>query len=171
MCDVGVICAQAGLSRRQFYETFANREDVFLATLRHIHTNAAHAVCSIPAPIDTVRESPPTLERVLTVYLHSLTEDPDRARVVTTVTTRAALRLYRNLWHQWVAGWAGSVLLSGGGQAAIDRPPDQIVAVVFGACAGLLEDWLRLGEPRPPASDLAVALAPLIRVVTARGRR
>jgi len=72
--SVTAICAQAGLTPRYFYESFASREALLLAVFRQVCENL---VADVSAAID---HRAPT-DSALTAFFRLLAEYPDLARV------------------------------------------------------------------------------------------
>ncbi len=79
---VGVrdICAAAGLTERYFYESFANREALFVAVYEHAVERVRSAVS---AAIEASPPNPTAMARTaLRAYLETLREEPHLARVL-----------------------------------------------------------------------------------------
>ncbi|AZG46879.1 hypothetical protein D7316_03484 [Gordonia insulae] len=79
---VSAICAEAGLSRRQFYELFEGREDLLIAVYDMIHAEARMAVLAaffdvdVPEPRIEDRTRP-----AVTAFFDSVATDPRRMRI------------------------------------------------------------------------------------------
>ena len=72
--SVTAICAEAGLTPRYFYESFASREALLLAVFRQV---CEHLVFDVTEAID--RKAP--TDSALSAFFRLLSEHPDLARV------------------------------------------------------------------------------------------
>ncbi|WP_067566483.1 TetR/AcrR family transcriptional regulator [Nocardia acidivorans] len=162
-CSLADVCAAAGLSKRQFYEEFATREDVLVAAYDQIQDKAAAALANAlaglgpdPDPIDTV-----TL--VLSAFLSSVGSDPNRAKVafVEVVGVSQAMEEHRRARrHAWIGVIRQALEPLAGPGARIRGNPEMAGSALIGAINGLAHEWL-LSNPRPPVSDLVDMLVPV----------
>lgn len=77
--SVTAICAEAGLTPRYFYESFASREALLLAVFRQV---CEHLVFDVTEAIDRKAQIDGSLaDSALTAFFRLLSEHPDLARV------------------------------------------------------------------------------------------
>jgi AcrR family transcriptional regulator len=94
--SVTAICAEAGLTPRYFYESFASREALLLAVFRQV---CEHLIFDITEAID--RKAP--TDSALAAFFRLLSEHPDLARVFLVETDHhdpEMLKVGRNMLDQ-----------------------------------------------------------------------
>ncbi|AHH15168.1 putative transcriptional regulator, TetR family [Nocardia nova SH22a] len=159
-CSLADVCAAAGLSRRQFYEEFATREDVLVAAYDRIQDEAAAAVTTALAEAGGQPTGRAAITTALTAYLASIDSDPYRAKVAFVEVVGVSERMERHrrdrrhLWAQVID--TAIVPLSGPG-ARTAGPPGLAAGTLIGAVNGLADEWL-FRQPRPPVGDLVELL-------------
>lgn len=157
------ICAEARLSRRQFYEEFAGREEILVALYDGIQRDAGAAVA---AAYESV---PPTdlwlvASTVMTAYVTSIGTDARRAKIafVEIVGVNDQVEQHRLTQRRDWARVFESLL---GAIVGPDlRPPGgyEMSATAFiGAVNGLVHQW-SITEPRPPVTDLVEVLSTIM---------
>ncbi|RZS37786.1 TetR family transcriptional regulator [Herbihabitans rhizosphaerae] len=141
----------AGLSTRQFYEEFTDREALLLAVYDTVQTDAADALQA------TLRDHPDEgyvsrLPRLLRVYLGSTTSDLRRARVayVEIIGVSRAVEQHRiGTRRQW-SDFILDTLTEAADRGEIERREFSLSTAAFiGAVNGMMQDWTVI-EPRPP---------------------
>ncbi|MGW4479242.1 TetR/AcrR family transcriptional regulator [Rhodococcus triatomae] len=166
---ITAICAEAGLSRRQFYEEFGGREEVLVALYDQIQQEAGAAIA---AAYDA---DEPDLWRaaatVMTAYVTAIGTDTRRAKIafVEIVGVSESVERHRLAQRQaWavmfetlIAGLIGPDARPAGGY--------EMAATAFiGAVNGLVHQW-SITEPRTPVTDLVEVLSTvLVALVTPR---
>lgn len=146
--SVAGLCAQAGLSTRQFYEEFRNLEEVLAALHSHVQKAAQAAVVqALTAAPDgavgerTVRER---AESAFRAYARALTAHPHLVRIAFVETTGVTPELEKQRLEAR-KGWV-DLLVAALDQAAADGEMparDYRIAVLgfVGAVNTLLYDW------------------------------
>ena len=150
---VAAICAEAGLTARYFYESFANREALFLAAFSRVQDELfAHI-----APVATGRDP---VKGALTGFFSMLAEHPGPARVflVELDETEPAMR---------ELGRAASARF--GALFAPEAAPESLAqAGVAGAIVHIARRWVRGGFIEPVDHVVATAL-PFARAASKAG--
>ncbi|MGI5167812.1 TetR/AcrR family transcriptional regulator [Spirillospora sp. CA-253888] len=159
------ICETAGLSTRQFYAEFDNRDDVLLALYDQVDARAEAAVARAldrrPADRADFREM---LRRALAAYLAVVARAPRRAQVafdaIAGVNPRveAHRRAARRRWAERLAERAALAAELG---IIPDRDFGLLMTAFIGAVNGLVGDWAA-AEPRAPLEEVAETLAHLL---------
>jgi AcrR family transcriptional regulator len=161
------LCARAQVSTRYFYEEFHSRENLMelvFATEFGRAADVAMAALTSSTALETF-DPPAELRRRLEVtartYVHHVTADPRRLRVIhkesravpafEPVRQDTVERVAARLWAHW---FTGSI-------AAPPRRASVRRSAVHGAMSEVLLDWWTAPEPRPPVPPLADALAAL----------
>lgn len=79
---ISAICAEAGLSRRQYYETFEGREELLIAVYDRIHTEAREAVLAGYLSVDmSVDDLESRVRPAIAAFFDAVASDPRRMRV------------------------------------------------------------------------------------------
>lgn len=159
------ICAQAGLTERYFYESFASRDDALVAALDAVSDEIA--ATAVRAVADASGDPAARVRAAIAAFVGLVVAEPDKGRVaVIESTANPALRARR---HLLLGGFADLMAREA---AALygDRawPPDRarVHGLVFVAgFAELVASWLTdegeltADELIAMASDLFVAVA------------
>ncbi|KAA2256717.1 helix-turn-helix transcriptional regulator [Solihabitans fulvus] len=151
------LCARAGVSTRNFYEEFANKEAVLLAL--HELSNAA-ALAEATAALHAVPDNDllVRIDTLLAAFLRSITADPRQPRLnyVEAVGTSPAMEQQH---REWVARWTRLIEDEVGGAADRGLAPARdyhLTAIALvGATTELLRDWQAQPEPGPVADIIA----------------
>ncbi|WP_405135217.1 TetR/AcrR family transcriptional regulator [Nocardia sp. NBC_01388] len=162
-CSLADVCAAAGLSKRQFYEEFATREDVLVAAYDQIQNEAAAALAAALAELGPDPDPRETVTLVLSAFLESVGADPYRAKVafVEVVGVSQAMEEHRRARrHVWIATIRAALEPLAGPGARIRGNSDMAGSALIGAVNGLAHEWL-LSDPRPPVSELVDMLVPI----------
>ncbi|GGM80295.1 TetR family transcriptional regulator [Longimycelium tulufanense] len=156
------LCTQAGVSTRNFYEEFDNKEAVLLALHNQINTEALAEVDATLAdvPDDVIAR----IEAILTAILRNITADPRKARVayVEAAGTSPAVEAQH---REWVLRWTALIEREAerAVQAGLAPPGDYhtLGIALTGAATELLRQWQAQPEPGSPA-PIAEALRRLV---------
>lgn len=137
------ICARAGVSKRYFYESFADSEALLLACYQRcadeIHREMVDAVLSAPTAVDA------RLRAALDGYFGAIEDDPRRARITlleilgVSATIDAAYAEQTRRFGNSVQALAGDVF------AASTLPAAQLQTIaegVIGAITTIATQWL-----------------------------
>jgi AcrR family transcriptional regulator len=147
------VCAEAGLTERYFYESFADREALLLAIFDRVAAEAAEAVLAAveAAPHDARAKARAAIE----AFVEMLTDDPRRARAILVESVgsevgearrREAIRSFAALVADQATRFYGP------GALAPDDAALTAMALV-GGLAELLVSWLE-GELAVPRERL-----------------
>ncbi len=160
--SVSDVCAAAGLSRRQFYEEYASREELLVAAYDSANQDARAAVAAVFAA-DTFADLQETIAAATTAYVGAMLVDFRRAKVafVEIVGVSDAVEEHRaRVREEWgrliesaVAETPGTRTPPGGWRLAM--------AAFIGAVNGLAHQW-SLDDPRPPIDTLLEVLRTLL---------
>jgi AcrR family transcriptional regulator len=161
------LCAEGGVSPRHFYEIHPGREQLLAELYDEIardlirRVRAAQAVAPLTVPAQ--------VEATLGAVVSGLTDDPRRARVllleiVGVSPAMDTIRLEAVRRFAAVLGDAHGRLVAVGVVPA--REFEALAIGLVGAINELLTDWL-LKDPRPAATSVLPALAPLLVAVFA----
>lgn len=74
------ICSEAGLTQRYFYESFADREALFLALFDNVTEDLFSLTVAVVAGSDGSAED--QLRRAISAFLTTMADDPRKARIV-----------------------------------------------------------------------------------------
>ncbi|WP_084538036.1 TetR/AcrR family transcriptional regulator [Nocardia puris] len=157
------VCAGAGLSKRQFYEEFATREDVLVASYDRIQEEATAAVTAVLGELDPRLGPEAAMTAVMTAYVGSLGADPYRAKVAFIEVVGVSERLERHRRerrHAWGRVLEDEVVPRVVAGGRIRGLPGLAASAMIGAVNGLTHEWL-LCDPRPPVSELVELLVPM----------
>jgi AcrR family transcriptional regulator len=165
---VRAVCAEAGLTERYFYESFAGRDELLLAVFDRVAAEAAEAVLAAvgAAPHDARAKSRAAIE----AFVELLTGDPRRGRAMLVESMgSAALRERR---ETAIRRFASMMSERGrefyGPQAASERDAELTSLALAGGLAELLVSWLEgnLDVPRERLVDHCVELLVAAAVVS-----
>jgi AcrR family transcriptional regulator len=159
------ICATAGLSTRQFYDEFGNRDELLVALYDDVNDRAGAAVAAaIEAATADGADLRRLLDRGLAAYVATTAADPRWAQVayVTIVGVNAEIEAHREArraaWADLLAGLAADLADRGLVPA---RDYRLTMRAFIGAVNELVQDWCRT-EPRPPMGEVTGTLAHLL---------
>jgi AcrR family transcriptional regulator len=82
---VRAVCAEAGLTERYFYESFADREALLLAVFDQVAADVAAAI--LAAVSDAPMEAEPRARAAIGAFVDLVADDPGRARVMLVEAT------------------------------------------------------------------------------------
>jgi AcrR family transcriptional regulator len=147
---VRMICAQAGLTERYFYESFGNSEDLLCAVYEQHMALQQERIAT--ALLGAPRESLAMLEAGLRAFLELARENPAGSRVqfveVLGVSPRVD-KLYRKAIEDFarlMRGW--NTQLSPEGSRLLGDEDTLLVGLV-GAAVGIASRWLLSGFAQP----------------------
>ncbi|WP_336086776.1 TetR/AcrR family transcriptional regulator [Nocardia sp. SSK8] len=161
------VCAAAGLSRRQFYELFTDREELLVAVYDSVQGRARSAVAEALAASGStdLRE---LVDVAVRAYTRAITADIRCATVafVEIVGVSPAVEAHRaRIRDQWgevvqaiAAGVPDARTPPGGWRVAM--------AAFIGAVNGAVHQW-SLDDPRPPVDELVEVFSTLLNALTA----
>ncbi|MFQ6326088.1 TetR/AcrR family transcriptional regulator [Nocardia sp. CWNU-33] len=162
------ICAVAGLSRRQFYEEYASREELLVAVYDDIQQDARAAVRTAVASVGSADLSA-IIVAAVTAYVSAMATDTRRAKLafVEIVGVGAEVEAHRLLvrreWGQVLAELAGAAMV-----AELPSGGLRMVTTAFiGAVNATVHQW-SLDDPRPPIADLVDVLTTMLLALMAR---
>ncbi|MEU4601147.1 TetR/AcrR family transcriptional regulator [Nocardia sp. NPDC023988] len=160
------VCAAAGLSRRQFYEQFAGREELLVAVYDVVQGRAREAVIAALAAVGT-DDLRTLIEAALRAYTTAITDDIRAAKVafVEIVGVSPSVEKHRarvrDQWGEVVATVAAA-------RDGVRTPPGgwrMAMAAFIGAVNGAVHQW-SLDDPRPPVDDLVDVFTTLLNALT-----
>ncbi|MGM7648823.1 TetR/AcrR family transcriptional regulator [Nocardia sp. JW2] len=160
------VCATAGLSRRQFYEQFAGREELLVAVYDTVQGRARDAVLAALAAVGT-DDLRTLIEAALRAYTTTITDDIRAAKVafVEIVGVSPSVEEHRarvrDQWGEVVATVAAA-------RDGVRTPPGgwrMAMAAFIGAVNGAVHQW-SLDDPRPPVDDLVDVFTTLLNALT-----
>ncbi|MCX6471926.1 MAG: TetR/AcrR family transcriptional regulator [Corynebacteriales bacterium] len=162
--SVDAVSAAAGLSRRQFYEEFKNREDLLLAAYDAIQDTAESAVRQRVDELTPGRTPDEIAADLFTSYLDSVTSSPARARVSYVEIIGVSDRV-ENHRRERRARWVPLIeeIIRGvhGDNVCLPGAPGMAATAVIGAINSMAHEW-SLVTPRPPLTDLIDVLRAII---------
>lgn len=154
--SVTAICRVAGLSRRQFYELFDDREDLLIALYDEIQGDARTAVAQALADNNS-RDLHQLATTAMAAYMASVGNDPRRAEVSFVQIVGVSARVERHRLdgrEEWVEFFVAAMA------EFADREPSERqrhLAIAFvGALTGLVHRWSSADDPVPLAAVVAV---------------
>ncbi|MFE3546249.1 TetR/AcrR family transcriptional regulator [Nocardia sp. NPDC059177] len=160
------VCAAAGLSRRQFYELFADREELLVAVYDSVQGTARAAVTEALAAAGTT-EMRALTDVAIRAYTRAITTDIRCATVafVEIVGVSPAVEAHRaRIREQW-----GEVVAAiAAGVPDAHTPPGgwrMAMAAFIGAVNGAVHQW-SLDDPRPPVDELVEVFSTLLNALT-----
>lgn len=157
------ICADAGVSTRNFYEEFTGKEQVLLTL--HDMINSA-ALDRVRAALDTLGQADVVtrITVLLDAFVAAVTADPRLPRLNYVEAVGVSEELERQ--HQvWVTRWADFIEAEAQHAAAHGVAPDRdyrLTAIgLVGAITGLLREW-QAHQPPWPVADIAAEIRALM---------
>ncbi|WP_280342409.1 TetR/AcrR family transcriptional regulator [Nocardia neocaledoniensis] len=160
------VCAAAGLSRRQFYEQFAGREELLVAVYDWVQGKARAAVTAALAAADS-DDLRTLIDAAVRAYTTAITDDIRCAKVafVDIVGVSPEIEEHRarvrDEWGEVVAAIAA-------GRDGVRVPPGGwrvAMAAFIGAVNGAVHQW-SLDDPRPPVDELVDVFTTLLNALT-----
>jgi AcrR family transcriptional regulator len=166
---IGELCRAAGVAPTKFYEEFSGKEELLVAVATEVATDAVNTTLTAWAA------APPDLssraEAALSGYLHTLLDDPRRARVVCVEMVgisesleRMRRGFLRDLADLLVALLAEAATYEGGAAPAADETTRLVGTVLLGGLQEAIVEWL-FDPDRPTIDCLATTLAGLLVVI------
>ncbi|MGJ0118483.1 TetR/AcrR family transcriptional regulator [Williamsia sp. MIQD14] len=162
--SITTLCSEAGLSRRQFYEEFADRESLLLTAYDLIQ---AEARAQIETDLSRASTSDvPTLARVaMTAFMQSLGTDRRRAAIVFVEVVGVSPRVEahrlagREVWIDFI----GSALREHVGHSPGDDTDGAYRSIGFvGALTAVVHRWSTTGHDRPDLDRVVDILADIL---------
>lgn len=160
---VAALCTAAGVSTRNFYEEFENKERLLLLLHDRINTLALDRVT---AALDALESTDPgaRISTLLDAFVSSVTADPRVPRLAYVEAVGVNAELERQ--HQeWVARWADFIEAEAGHAAAAGFAPRRdfhLTAIALvGAVTGLLREW-QAHDPPLDVADIATEIKALM---------
>lgn len=150
--SIDAVCAEAGLTKRYFYESFDTLETLLLAVYDDADTRVR---AKVHAAIEaTAADGDPTVVAAAGVmaFLKALDEDRRLARVMFREVLGVSRRVDRaylakiKFWEADIAAVVGDLTLPG-------VRPDMLVATAWGLVTGLTVRWV-LSDFREPVDEL-----------------
>ncbi|GGN96915.1 TetR/AcrR family transcriptional regulator [Nocardia rhizosphaerihabitans] len=160
------VCAAAGLSRRQFYEQFAGREELLVAVYDTVQGKARDAVAAALAAAET-DDLRALIDAAVRAYTTAITDDIRCAKVafVEIVGVSPAIEEHR---AQVRDRWGEVVAAIAAGREQARTPPGGwrvSMAAFIGAVNGAVHQW-SLDDPRPPVDELVEVFSTLLNALT-----
>jgi len=157
------ICADAGVSTRNFYEEFAGKEQMLLTLHDLINSAALDRVRTALAALDS-DDVVTRISLLLDAFVASVTADPRLPRLNYVEAVGVSEDLERQ--HQeWVTRWADFIEAEARHAAAHGVAPDRdyrLTAIgLVGAITGLLREW-QAHQPPWPVADIAAEIRSLM---------
>ncbi|MFD3509658.1 TetR/AcrR family transcriptional regulator [Nocardia sp. NPDC058666] len=161
------VCAAAGLSRRQFYEVFADREELLVAVYDWVQGRAQEAVAAALAVTDPTHHRD-LVDAAIRAYTQAITSDLRYAKVafVEIVGVSATVEQHR---AQIRDRWGEVVVAIAAGRDDVREPPGGwrvAMAAFIGAVNGAVHQW-SLDDPRPSVDVLVEVFSTLLNALTA----
>ncbi|GAA0252720.1 TetR/AcrR family transcriptional regulator [Saccharothrix mutabilis subsp. mutabilis] len=160
---VTALCGAAGVSTRNFYEEFENKERLLLLLHDRINRLALDRVTAALAALDSA-DAATRISTLLDAFVSSVTADPrvPRLAYVEAVGVNAELEQQ----HQdWVARWADFIEAEAEHAAAQGFAPRRdfhLTAIALvGAVTGLLREW-QAHDPPLDVADIAAEIKGLM---------
>ena len=153
------ICADAGVSTRNFYEEFTGKEQVLLTLHDLINSAALDRVRAALAALES-QDVVTRITVLLEAFVASVTADPRLPRLNYVEAVGVSEELERQ--HQeWVTRWADFIEAEARHAAAHGVAPDRdyrLTAIALvGAITGLLREW-QARRPPWPVADIAAEI-------------
>lgn len=159
--SISALCAQAGLSRRQFYEEFASREDLLIEIYDSVQGRARDAVVEAIAAVDPTDLSA-LATASMTAYVDAVGSDPRRTRVgfieVGGVSDRVEQHRIdgRLIWADYFKVTLASVV-----PGTTPDDFDYAATAFIGALTAVVHRWGTTG-PRPDSADVVALLSGIL---------
>ena len=151
------VITRAGVSRKTFYDIFADREDCFLAAFEHALSQAKLLASEAHESEPTWREG---IRRALARLLIFMDEEPALARLCVVEALAAGERVLQR--RAQVLDAVAEIIDQGRGSTSVTRDPPQVTAEgIVGGIFTVLHTRL-LEDDRPPLTELLGALMSMI---------
>lgn len=164
------LCTHAGVSTRNFYEEFANKEALLLSLHNDINALALHQVVNALRGLPDGADAAERIGALLNVFMSHITADPRLPRLAYVEAVGVSPAMERQ--HQrWVAEW--TTLIEGEASRAARRgqAPERdyhlIATALVGAVTGLLREWQAAATPVPEAEVTATMRHIMIAAISA----
>ncbi len=164
--SVTALCREAGLSRRQFYEEFTDREDLLVAAYDVIQAETAEAVSTALADLPTDADATRAANVGMAAFMRSIAIDSRRATVVFVTVVGVSDRVEehrlqrREEWVVFLLDMMSGYLPD---RTSRTKPEEQMVAVGFiGALTAVLHRWSTTTGRRPRFNTVASTLAHML---------
>lgn len=160
---VAALCAAAGVSTRNFYEEFENKERLLLLLHDRINALALERVTAALAELDSA-DAATRISTLLDAFVSTVTADPRVPRLAYVEAVGVNAELERQ--HQeWVARWADFIESEAEHAAAQGFAPQRdfhLTAIALvGAVTGLLREW-QAHDPPLDVADIAAEIKGLM---------
>ena len=148
--SIDAVCSEAGLTKRYFYESFSNSEDLLVESYRAVTREFLTSIMQATRPF--LSNSRPLVRAGLQQTFVFVRENPDKARLIMieAMSVRSQLgRLYGSSYDEFVNLLVGFTkpFLTGKG------PGDVVLAVMargaVGALIHLCQGWIATGFKQP----------------------
>ncbi|MBI1260775.1 MAG: TetR family transcriptional regulator [Rhizobiales bacterium] len=163
---VKAVCVEAGLTERYFYESFANREELFAALYQHIVEEMGNLMVDAMAKVPEETEIRARI--LLDTYFGKIANDPVFARVLLLEVlgvSELVHQAYRDAMQRFTDVVQRHVLPP---FAEPDHSPENIVAAgLVGAIVHVAMRWVISDFARPQA-DVVDGLMTIFRAVAAQ---
>jgi len=154
--SVTSICREAGLSRRQFYELFSDREELLVALYDEIQGAARDAVATALSE-STSRDTHVLATAAMRAYMSSVGTDPRRAEVSFAQIVGVSPRVEQHRLDgrdEWVSYFVAAMSAFAG--RPTDSRTDQLGIAFVGALTAIVHRWSL--SPDPESIDDVVEL-------------
>ncbi|GAB92245.1 TetR/AcrR family transcriptional regulator [Gordonia rhizosphera] len=162
---VSAICAEAGLSRRQFYELFGGREDLLIAVYDRIHAEARDAVLRAFTEVDGTAGIEDRTRPAIAAFFDSVAVDPRRMRIAFVEVGGVSARVEQhriNTRAEWTAFFSAAAA-EFTGLSSSEFGFDYEASAFIGALTAAGHLWTS-SDPRP---DRDVVVDMLLRIILA----
>ncbi|MET0317111.1 MAG: helix-turn-helix domain-containing protein [Rhodococcus fascians] len=164
--SVTALCREAGLSRRQFYEEFTDREDLLIEAYDIIQSEVADAVAAALAELPADVDPPEAVNAAMSAFVRSIAVDSRRSTVVYVAVVGVSERVEehrlqrRDEWATFILEMLAIYLPE---RTTRTKPEEQMIAVGFiGALTAVLHRWSTTTGRRPRINTVAKTLAHML---------
>ncbi|MFI9818723.1 TetR/AcrR family transcriptional regulator [Saccharothrix variisporea] len=160
---IAALCTAAGVSTRNFYEEFKNKERLLLLLHDRVNALALERVTTALAALES-RDPGTRISTLLDAFVSSVTADPRVPRLAYVEAVGVNAELERQ--HQeWVARWADFIEAEARHAAEQGFAPQRdfhLTAIALvGAVTGLLREW-QAHDPPLDVADIATEIKSLM---------
>jgi AcrR family transcriptional regulator len=145
------LCADAGVSTRNFYEEFSGREELLTALHRNLNERATAAVARAFAQY-AEEDLATRVRRAIHAYVTTAAGDPRWARItfVEVIGVSPEVEHHRLWWRErWSRDIAAIAAEAGAGGATVERDYRLSAIAVIGAVNSLVHHWSSGGRDTP----------------------